>query len=47
MDAKAEARAELWTERKAGVWTDDDLPVSADADPASRGVDAAGSSQSS
>ena len=24
MDAKAEARAELWTERKAGVWTDDD-----------------------
>ncbi|WP_407344079.1 GTPase ObgE [Pengzhenrongella phosphoraccumulans] len=25
MDAKAEARAELWTEREAGVWTDDDL----------------------
>jgi GTP-binding protein len=24
MDAKAEARAELWTEREAGVWTDDD-----------------------
>jgi len=24
MDAKAEARAELWTEREAGVWTDAD-----------------------
>ncbi len=24
MDAKAEARAELWTEREAGVWTEDD-----------------------
>jgi GTP-binding protein len=23
MDAKAEARAELWTEREAGVWTDE------------------------
>ena len=22
MDAKAEAREELWTEREAGVWTD-------------------------
>jgi len=26
MDAKAEARAELWTEREAGVWTDADQP---------------------
>ncbi|MBI9114442.1 GTPase ObgE [Sanguibacter suaedae] len=25
MDAKAEARAELWTEREAGVWTDPDV----------------------
>ncbi|MCC2318189.1 GTPase ObgE [Cellulomonas chengniuliangii] len=24
MDAKAEARAELWTEREAGLWTDED-----------------------
>lgn len=24
MDAKAEARAELWTEREAGIWTDED-----------------------
>ena len=32
MDAKAEARAELWTEREAGVWTDDDLSDPAQAD---------------
>jgi GTP-binding protein len=25
MDAKAEARAELWTEREAGVWVDPNL----------------------
>jgi len=33
MDAKTEARAELWTEREAGVWTDTDPeePSGADA----------------
>jgi GTP-binding protein len=31
MDAKTEARAELWTEREAGVWTDDD-PTGSSAD---------------
>ncbi len=28
MDAKADARAELWTEREAGIWTDDDPATS-------------------
>jgi len=30
MDAKAEARAELWTEREAGHWTDDDDSTTAE-----------------
>ncbi|MDR1294807.1 MAG: GTPase ObgE [Bifidobacteriaceae bacterium] len=30
MDAKAEARAELWTERKAGLWTDPADPAEAE-----------------
>jgi len=41
MDAKTEARAELWTEREAGVWTDDDAAGS------SQDSDAAGSSPAS
>jgi len=32
MDAKAEARAELWTEREQGLWTDPDVAVDAAVD---------------